>query len=120
MSENNRHEDISGDDSTTTNDMSKNQSAVSVEKRRSRPLATKRASDVNVAPPAGGEVEPEPVKTTRRLTRVSDVEVTETERSTLGGVGGHRVEHQIGVSEERGVKGVGANSKNVPVDCKVQ
>ena len=116
--ESNRHDDISGDDTATANDISKNQSAVSVEKRRSRPLATKRTSNMNVAPPGGGDadIQPELVKTKKRL--VSDVEVTE--RNTLGGIGGHQAEQQIGVPKERGAKGVEPNCKNIPVDCKVQ
>ena len=102
-------------------DITKPQPDIRHEKRKSRSLATKRSSDVNILPPGGADV---PSKKTKQQRAVaSDVEVAT--RNGLDRVSEHDGSsrtQQKGVDVARHPVGVRAVSKTVELkeDCKVQ
>ena len=111
-----------GHQPTLADDITKPQPDIRHEKRKSRSLATKRSSDINIMPPGGDGDAEAPSKKKQQRTIASDVEVAT--RNGLDSVGEHEGssrEQKNGASSARGVVGVRAVSKTVELkDCKVQ
>ena len=113
-----------GHQPTLADDITKPQSDIRHEKRKSRSLATKRSTDINIMPRGGdGDAEAPIKKKKQQRTIASDVEVAT--RNGLDSVGEHEGssrEQKNGANSAQGVVGVRAVSKTVELkeDCKVQ